>query len=353
VPAGALRIEGWVLADSGPVEDVVLIVGEEPGARPVLGLSRPDVGEVFSSIPHAGVSGFRCDVDLRASEPGPLRIDLIARNGDAGWHPVAATEILVRGRDTSTGRRPRAAFTIAQDEPVMLPLWLDYYGRYFEPEDLYVLDHGGGIQAGSGQCRVVPVHREVSFDHRWLRGTVEAFQAFLLQSYDSVLFAEADEFVVADPRRYRGLDHYIESLDAPAARCLGFNVVHYPDEPSIRFDAPLLAQRRYWHASQHYCKRLLSRVPLRWSEGFHLEYNLGEDPPDPALMLVHLHLIDYHWCLQRHRSVAARNWNPADVASGAAGHWWLDDDEFERWFRSGPPVQSPRELIPEHVRRVL
>ena len=74
----------------------------------------------------------------------------------------------------------RAAFTIVKDEPVMLPLWLDYYSRYFAPGDLYVLDHrsaDGSTAAVSARCRVLPDHRDAAFDHRWLRGTVEAFQA--------------------------------------------------------------------------------------------------------------------------------------------------------------------------------
>ena len=100
-----------------------------------------------------------------------------------------------------------------------LPQWVAYYSRYFDPEDLYVLDHDStdaSIAAFEGHCQVVRDHRTTSFDHRWLRSTVEDFQAFLLQSYETVLFAEADEFIVADPRHYAGLDEYIDRLSRPA-----------------------------------------------------------------------------------------------------------------------------------------
>ncbi len=304
-------------------------------------------------------SGFDCLVDLRPGVASPtVRIALLVRTARHGWQEAAAVEVRTAASIPSqTGARARAAFTIVKNEPVMLPIWLDYYGRYFEPDDLYVLDHDssdGSTTGLEGRCRVVPVHREASFDHRWLRSTVESFQGFLLGSYGTVLFTEVDEFVVADPRSYDGLDAYIERLEGPAARCAGFNVVHKPDELPLRFDAPLLEQRRYWHASQQYSKRLLTRMQLRWSEGFHEEYNAPDDPPDPALMLVHLHRIDYDTCLARHRAAAARDWSEEDVILGyGAQNRVTEPDEFEQWFRQGPDLDAPRELIPEHVRPLL
>jgi hypothetical protein len=286
------------------------------------------------------------------------RIALLVRAGDGTWREAAAVEVNAaapaRERD---GARRRAAFTIVQNEPVMLPVWLAYYGRYFDADDLYVLDHDssdGSTVGLEARCRVVPVHRQACYDHHWLKSTVEGFQAFLLRSYEAVLYAEVDELVVADPLRHAGLDAYIDRLARPAARCAGFNVVHHPDEPPLQFDAPLLAQRRYWHASLEYSKRLLSRIPLRWSDGFHLEFNAPDDPPDPELMLVHLHRVDYDACLARHRASAARDWNVADVLRDSGWQNRIaDDGEFEEWFRRGRDLDAPRELIPEHIRSVV
>jgi hypothetical protein len=239
----------------------------------------------------------------------------------------------------------------------MLPLWLDYYGQHFDADDLYVLDHDstdGSTTDLGGRCHVVPIHRDTAFDHRWLRLTVEQFQAFLLCSYYAVLFAEVDEFVLADPLRYSGLAAYVAELTRPAARCLGFNVVQQHDEPTLRLDAPVLAQRRYWHASTVYSKRLLSRIPLRWSEGFHQEYNAPDDAPDPELLLVHLHRVDYDMCLARHQAAAGRDWNQADVVRGnGAQNRITDPSDFEEWFYRGADLDAPRELIPERVRTVL
>ena len=358
VPQGMVTVSGWALAERGPFERALLVAGSGPAVPARLGAWRPDVGEAFPQIPHAAASGFETPLDLRADAAGPVRIALLAALPGAPLEEVAATTVTVgepsRPRD---GARPRAAFTIVKDEPVMLPLWLRYYERFFDRDDLFVLAHdtGDGSTADlAGRCHVVPVHRQAAFDHRWLRTLVEDFQAFLLRSYDTVLFAEVDEFVIADPLRYAGLDAYIDALEAPAARCSGFNVVHQEDEPPLQWGEPLLAQRRCWHASLEYSKRLLARTPLQWSQGFHREYGAPDAAPDPHLMLVHLHRIDYDWCLERHRRSAARDWNEADRSGGAGAQNRIAEPQaFEEWFRRGPDLDAPPELIPPHIRGVL
>ncbi len=353
-----VRVKGWVFDVAGPLEGALLVIGDAPPTRLRLGLWRPDVSDAFPEIAHAGASGFELDISLGNIPLGPARIALLVRTTARGWVQAAATEVTVipTEADRPPGR-PRAAFTIVQNEPLMLTVWLNYYAHHFDPDDLYVLDHDstdGSTAELAGRCRVVPVHRFASFDHRWLRSTVESFQRFLLQSYETVLFAEVDELVVPDPRRYAGLAAYIDGLQRPAARCSGFNVVQQPDEPPARFDLPLLAERRYWHASLEYSKRLLSRMPLRWSKGFHQEYDAPDDPPDPELLLVHLHRLDYDSCLARHRSTATRNWSREDIALGdGAQNRIAAPDEFDRWFRTGSEADAPRELIPDHIRAAL
>jgi hypothetical protein len=248
-------------------------------------------------------------------------------------------------------------FTIAQNEPAFLPLWLRYYGGQFEASDIYVLDHAStdGSTDGIGdRCQVVPIHRENSFDHHWLKSIVERFQSFLLCSYRSVLFAEVDEFVVPDPTRYESLGGYIDGMEGSAACCTGYNVVQYPDEAELRFDRPVLSQRRNWHPSKLYSKRLLGRIPLSWGVGFHKEYNASDALPDPELYLIHLQRVDYGLCLDRHRSAASRNWNEADLQKG---YGWqtriVDSNEFRDWFFHGSDLDGPRQPIPEHVKAVL
>jgi hypothetical protein len=360
VPRGLLRVTGWAFESGELLEAAMLVVDDGPGSPVRLGIWRPDVGGAYPDVPHAAASGFEGAVDLRAAAGETVHITLLVRQTDGNWVQAWAVDVRIDDAETRPrdGARPRAAFTIVKDEPVMLPLWLAYYERSFPADDLYVLAHDCApetLAAIEGRCRIVPVHHEAAFDHLWMKTTVESFQAFLLRSYAVVLFAEVDEFVVADPRHHAGLGAYIDAMPGPAARCVGFNVVHQPDEPPLRFDAPpLLAQRRYWHASLDYSKRLISHVPLRWSDGFHHENNAPDDPPDPDLMLVHLHRVDYDWCLERHRASAARDWNAADVVhQRGSQNRIVEPAEFEEWFRRGPDLDAPRELIPDHIRQVL
>jgi hypothetical protein len=58
--------------------------------------------------------------------------------------------------------------------------------------------------------------------------------------------------------------------------------------------------------------------------------------------------------LARHQASAARDWNEADVLHGYGAQNRITElDEFEEWFRRGPDLDAPRELIPEHIRSLL
>ena len=134
---------------------------------------------------------------------------------EGDWVEIARTELRVEQPAPSDGRR--AVFTIAQNEPNFLLLWVRHYRRHFDASDIYVLDHDStdrSISAVHELCNVLTVHHELTFDHLWLKSTVENFFSFLLSSYPAVLFTDVDEFVVTDPERYPDLGTYIENLRA-------------------------------------------------------------------------------------------------------------------------------------------
>jgi hypothetical protein len=255
-------------------------------------------------------------------------------------------------------KRNRAAFTIVQNEPFFLPKWLDYYGRHFAFADLYVLDHdttdGSSRLAARAWPQVVffPVHRAESFNHEWLCQTVQAFQVMLLQSYENVLFTEADEFVVADPRRYSGLGQYIERLTVPVVKCVGINVFQTPVEKQLDFGMAWLQQRSQCYQAAQYSKPLLSKVPLRWVVGFHsLADGTLSPPQDPNLLLFHCHRIDYEACHQRHRSTASRNWSRRDLAidSGRQNRI-VEPAEFRQWYYGDRDLGEALMQIPDALK---
>src|SRR5262249_24892387 len=293
---------------------------------------------------------------VRRSRPraAPTRAWQALRDGSSPPSSVATKQ------PANHVKRRAAVFTIVQNEPVFLPVWSRYYQRYFSPDDIFVLDHDSidaQTFAGAQELHRVPVHRAESFNHAWLRDTVERFHAFLLQSYELVLFAEADEIVAADSRLLPG--GLAELLERPSTgsrgflRCTGYETLHTPEDGQATLDwtRPVLAQRRHCRRSDLYSKPLLSSRPLRWEIGFH-HLQPPEPPlppPDPRLLLLHLHRADFETCRARTLANAARRWSAEDLATGAGRQNRLTDpQEFERWFYTdsyGEPY--PQEPIPD------
>ncbi|MCU1463361.1 MAG: hypothetical protein JWO37_3436 [Acidimicrobiales bacterium] len=355
VASGMLTTWGWLVDRNGPVSHAFVTANGDVVGRAHFDWPRDDVGAEFPDVPHASRSGWWADIELHAADRARAQLALVARLCDGTWFELPGPEIVVGSRPR--GGRGRAVFTIVQNEPIFLPLWLRYYGRHFNADDIYVLDHdttdGSTSDLGS-RCHVVPVHRSKSFDHWWQRATVSSFQQFLLRSYDTVLFADSDEFVLADPEVHRDLGSYIDVMDGPVARCSGFNVVHWPDEAPLSDDRPVLGQRGRWHPSVQYSKPALARVPVKWSLGFHDSPDWSSLPPDPHLLLVHLHRVDYERALARHRSAASRDWNESDLQSSLGRqNRIVDDDEFHDWFFHGDDLEGDPVVIPERFRTVL
>lgn len=226
----------------------------------------------------------------------------------------------------------RAVFTMVYNEPVFLPIWLRYYSRFFAPEDIYVLDHQStdGSTEGDGFVRV-PVEHETN-DDLWRIQTKEIHQSDLLERYDAVLVTDVDEIVAPDPDRGT-LGDYLEGFSDEFVNCLGYEVLHFKDsEPPLSLDRPILEQRRNWYRNPGYDKPLLARVPMEWAPGFHTRKD-GRRNLDPSLRLIHLHRMDYAICLDRHRAMQSRDFEPADVAAGRSyQNRIVENAAFERWF---------------------
>lgn len=226
----------------------------------------------------------------------------------------------------------RAALTIVHNEPVFLPIWLDYYSRFFAPADIYVLDHDttDGSTAGEGYVRIPVSHGTV--DHRWMVRVIEEHQHELLDRYDVVLVSDVDEIVA--PRPERGtLGDYLDRFEEEFVNCRGYELIHLVDrEGPFDCSRRVLDQRGYWFANNIYDKPALSTVPMHWKPGFHRIVD-GQMRPDPDLYLIHLHRMDYEICQARHRYRQRRAWNEHDLSLGWASHNLITEEkEFARWF---------------------
>jgi lipopolysaccharide biosynthesis glycosyltransferase len=266
-------------------------------------------------------------------------------------------------RERYASRRPdpqrrRAVQTMVHNEAVFLPIWLRYYSRFFAPDDIYVLDHDSTDRStsGGGFVRVPVIHGK--FDNIWMDETVQGHQRELLDRYDLVLTADADEIVAPDPRRGT-LGDYLERFDEEFVNCLGYEVLHLKDcEPPLDPDRGVLDQRGWWFQNDGYNKPALAMAPTPWEPGRHARAD-GRFHLDPDLRLIHLHRTDYDIALARHRRWRDRPWNERDLAEGWGTHNRVaEEEEFERWFYEDSAFESrgiriELEPIPAHWRGVF
>jgi hypothetical protein len=161
--------------------------------------------------------------------------------------------------------------------------------------------------------------------------TIEGLQHELLDRYDAVLVTDVDELVSPVPE-WGDLGHYIDLLDEEWVNCLGYEILHQPDEPALDLARPVTEQRGFWFPNDGYNKACLATEPSVWRPGFHGRDDFGFNI-DPDLRMVHLHRMDYGVCRQRHLTRIRRRWADHDDRFGWATHNRITDEkEFERWF---------------------
>ena len=216
-------------------------------------------------------------------------------------------------------KRPRpeislrlAAFTVTRDESFFLPLWLKYYSRI--ADTIHVFDHF------TEDDSIVEVAKHYDFGvlqfdtdnigmRKWenLSDVIKAHFGNLVDTgeFDYVIYSDADEFIVPDPRFYVDLRHYIEkmadeTLPKNVAWCTGWQVVHDIDnEPTIDPARSLLTQRKFMKEDFLYNKPLIGRVHMNWCTGQHYIHNASK-VPDKNLSLFHMHYIDRDVCAARY-----------------------------------------------------
>lgn len=205
----------------------------------------------------------------------------------------------------TSSRAPIAAVTMVYNERVFLPMWLKYYGGACGVENLYVFDHGSTDRstddhAATGYNRMrLP---RTAFDDLARAQLVQRFVNGLLEFYETVIYADADELIVPDPDAFPSLSAYAEQMQGPCAFPIGINVVHIQSaELPLDPGRPILGQRRFGRFSLNYCKPLVVRKAIGWSPGFHRS-NFRPDL-DPRLVLFHLKRMDAPLCYARQQLI--------------------------------------------------
>lgn len=201
------------------------------------------------------------------------------------------------------GQKPRlkrSAMVRVHADKVMLKLWLKYYSRFFD--DIHVLGcetPGGTFDELAKEFQfgltIIPNHIHSMTAHEIVFKT----QRYCLENGSEwFLYADLDEFVVADPDKYKDLGDFMDRSLDKQTYCVGYNVLQAPSEGPLNYEEPILRQRSIWNhdPSGSYNKPALSRVPTEWVEGFHMHQgelvDFCKELKDTGLYLLHFKWAD-------------------------------------------------------------
>lgn len=216
--------------------------------------------------------------------------------------------------------KQKATFTVTRNESVFLWEWFIHNLKFFDINDIYVLDHDssdGSVEQllafGLPLQNVTKIQTDKPFTNEWLTDQGSIKQHELLKSYEWVIFAETDEFVFPDitkcPGGYDELLCSLKRENKTIVRCLGYDMLHdYRSEPHINLNnKPWLSQRRFariWRPELNggkmlFSKPILSSTPVRWRAGQHDLRNCPLITIDERLILIHCHFLDIGLCEER------------------------------------------------------
>ena len=243
------------------------------------------------------------------------------------------------------GRAPLAIVTMVYDEPIFLPLWVRHYCAQVAPGHCYVVDHGSDdgstdparLVAG---LNIVRIPRSPQDDSRRCR-FISHLCASLLIWYESVIYVDVDEILVADPALHASLADYAASLDPQAViSAIGLDVVHSPDdEPVLDWSRPVSLQRHWLRFTSAMCKPVLIRRPVQWAPGFH---NIDAPPRFDELFLFHLRYADLQSGLLRLTRTRRQAW----ISPQAGSHQRMADTVWRDMLLG-------MAALPRHANRTL
>lgn len=249
-------------------------------------------------------------------------------------------------------RKKGAIVTQINNEDKFFPIWLKYYSQFYEPEDIYVLNHNSSgffleylkTESQKGSFNLIPVHHNSWFSSVWMCMNYQLFQRFLLQSYDSVLCCDCDELMTINPfGEYKNFKEYYENFNFAVVAPYGFHIVSNPniDKP-IDSNLPILTQRNKWCYDSFFHKPLLSRVPLDYNNGQHTINNI-DCAVDQNLILLHLHYIDVDWIVEKNNNRKIEDWSQIDIEHNFTKHNYPSDretkvNEFLNLYNNSVPI---------------
>jgi hypothetical protein len=260
-------------------------------------------------------------------------------------------------------KMPAGAMTMAYKDYYFLQRWVDYYGRQFGRQHLYILSHGGDPEHDRicEGANVIRIPRDPTMwrmeRRRW--GINSKFSAGMLRYYNWFFVGDVDEVVIVDPDVAPDLTTYLARYDnpktAPKSLCpFGIELIHNPEvEPEpLEDDQPILSRRRVFRANANYAKPCVLRQEASFTIGGHAN---SHQPRvlDPHLYLIHLRFFDYDMVTERLKGrKEMRKTMAGDRDLKDVGHAWGNDLEKFLKLAKGKPVREDAEL-PDFRRKMV
>jgi hypothetical protein len=207
--------------------------------------------------------------------------------------------------NTKRDNKKIACVTMVRDEDTFLKIWYRYYSGLFGAENCFVIDHNSSTKKprqilGNEQLSVITIPHESAINAK--EGDVYAFDRerfkfisefikMLRLYYDIVIFNDADELFLPDPRKYTDLAQYLDKAPQDTVIAgVGIEVYHnlLNKEPAYNFEEKLFKQRANFVYRLHHSKPYI--ISTDCQIGGH-----GSTRPvllDPDLILVHLKYLD-------------------------------------------------------------
>jgi len=222
-----------------------------------------------------------------------------------------------------------ALITMVYQDEFFLKLWVDYYSRFTDRKNLFIISHGPQeyVEDIARGCNIMQVNRHEPYagmdSDRW--SFITKFGSGLTHMYDNVIYNDVDEVVVLDPTAGSNVIDYIENIPREREVITPFpvEVVHRRDiEHDYDYSLKMLAQRKFVRVNGRYAKPCITRRDIFWNPDGHAS-NYPKLFLDDNLYLFHLKWFDTKFHFMRHDLRSQMNCVNAagTVVNIGAGTW--------------------------------
>lgn len=102
---------------------------------------------------------------------------------------------------------------------------------FFDKDDIYIIDHDSNdnsIQDYRKYFEFILMSVPYSYyDEEFKIAVCKSKQAELLESYEYVLYADAEEIIIPNFLKYRDLTDYISKNDRDCVLCTSYELIHF------------------------------------------------------------------------------------------------------------------------------